>query len=116
MLKPMALAFLSLTLAGSAAALANGMSDPWSSDNDWSSVVNDSQLPIDVRNWCARNHDLCNQYEDWAEAHGLWKDDDSQGGPLPAPEIDPAGALGALTILGAVLAMMRGRRPAGNAA
>jgi hypothetical protein len=124
MLKPIAIGMLLATTGFAGVALAQQQQTPsysspwtntysksstWSSDNDWSSVVNDAQLPKAIRDWCASNHQQCNQYEDWAESYGWWKDSDD-GGAVPAPEADPAGAMGALTILAAGLAILRGRR------
>lgn len=110
MLKPIAIGMLLATTGFGGMALAQ-QQQTWSSDNDWSSVVNDAQLPKAVRDWCASNHQQCNQYEDWAESYGWWKDSDD-GGAVPAPEADAAGAMGALTILAAGLAILRGRRTA----
>ena len=55
--------------------------------------------------WCA-THQQCDQWQD--------RHEDIKGGdprPAAAPEIDPAGAMGALTLLAGGLAVMRGRRP-----
>jgi hypothetical protein len=128
MLKPIALGLISMTVAG--AALANGQPVPsfytqsWNQsvtfnqpngqnvfDNDWQQVVNDTQLPVHLRKLCAKNPRQCDQWEDWAESVGVWQDP-GDSNPQPAPEVDPAGAMGALTILAVVLAMVRGRRPA----
>ena len=46
------------------------------------------------------DHDL-----DWG-----WGNRDHDHGPLAAPEIDPASAVGALTLLAGGLAVVRGRR------
>jgi hypothetical protein len=55
-------------------------------------------------------HDsICDEAEDWLEAQGYLKDGD-QDHPAAAPEIDPAGAMGALTLLAGGLAALRGRR------
>jgi hypothetical protein len=130
MFRPIALGLLSMT-AACTAALAHTHHDPdfysqsWNQsflftqqqdqknvfDDDWKDVVSDTHLPIEVRNLCASNPRQCDQWEDWAESVGIWKDP-GDSNPLPAPEVDPAGAMGALTILGAVLLMVRGRRPA----
>lgn len=64
----------------------------------------------------------CDSLEDQLEANGYVKDgdDDGQGNnchhPAAAPEIDPAGAMGALTLLAGGLAALRGRRSAKNPA
>jgi hypothetical protein len=124
MLKPIAIGLLLATTGGAGVALAQqqtpsysapftntySKSSSWNSDNDWSEVVNDSQLPKAIRDWCASNHSQCNQYEDWAETYGWWQDKDDGGGAVAAPEADPAGAMGALTLLAAGLAILRGRR------
>jgi hypothetical protein len=132
MLKPLALGLLSMTAVSTGAALAGNQPNPnvyvqsWSQsvlinqpnnqsvfDNDWQDVVNDTQLPIQLRNLCASNPQQCDQWEDWAESIGIWNDP-ADGNPQPAPEVDPAGAMAALTMLGAVLVMLRGRRAAGK--
>ena len=129
MFKPIALGLLSMT-ACAGSALANGQpplnfyvqswgqsvllnqpNDQNAFDNDWQDVVKDTQLPIQLRNLCASNPKQCDQWEDLTESVGIWKDP-GDGTPQPAPEVDPAGAMGALTLLGAVLVMVRGRRAA----
>jgi hypothetical protein len=129
MLKLIGLGLISLTAACAGAALANGQPNPnfwiqsWNQGstfnppgnqsvfaNEWQLVVNDPQLPAQLRNLCASNPKQCDQWEDWAKSVGIWQPPPSQT-PQPAPEIDPAGVMGALTILATVLAMVRGRRP-----
>jgi hypothetical protein len=130
MIKPIAIGLLSISGACTGAALADGQPNPnfytqsWNDsvlvnhpndqsvfDNDWKEVVTDAQLPIPLRDLCASNPKQCDVWEDWAESIGIWKDPaDDQ--PQAAPEISQAGAMGALTLLAAVLAMVRGRRPA----
>lgn len=132
MLKPIVLALLSMMVAGTTTALARDFPAPnhkqsWSrrenylyspgmaktADDDWRSVVNDPHLPMWLRDACAGNHDQCNQWEDVAESHGIWRDHDKTD-PLPAPEMDPADAMAGLAILACMLAIVRGRRPATN--
>jgi hypothetical protein len=50
-------------------------------------------------------HNDYNQGKDWNDRGGDWR-----GHPIGAPEIDPASALSGLTLLGAGLAVIRGRR------
>lgn len=133
MLKPLAIGLLSITAAG--AAFAHGQPNPnfymqsWTQSfsfnqqygNDvfgdgWKQVVNDPQLPVQFKNLCQSNPQQCNVWVNWAQSVGIWLNSGKHQHPLPAPEVDPAGALAALTILAAVLAMVRGRRPAGKPA
>lgn len=115
MFKPIAIGMLLVTGVSAGAAFAGNQTNPqydapWSHaysnymSSDWSSVVDEPKLPQDLSNPCAGNHAQCAQFADWTQVKGR------RHGPLPAPEVDPAGAMGALTILAALLAMLRGRR------
>jgi hypothetical protein len=75
--------------------------------NDWQQILNNPQF----QSLCTKYPQQCAQ---WEQLLNSWGNGKSSGGgnPQPAPEVDPAGAMGALTLLGAVLVMVRGRRPA----
>lgn len=90
MLKSLTVALLTLSAAGAACATTALARDR---DNGNKSFDRG----------CATHQ--CGQWQDRYEGH---KGGDPR--PAAAPEIDPAGAMGALTLLAGGLAMMRGRR------
>lgn len=107
MFKPIALALLAMTTVGATAALAEGLPNHNSGQH---SVFDHAQRP----------------YWHGNDSRGNWQDGDSDDGDHggnksdppsapAAPEIDPAGALGALTLLAGALAIVRGRRAARKA-
>ena len=112
MLKPLALGLLTAAALCSTAAFAgNGSNSDWSGQNDWRG--NDS-------NWNQLFHQQGNQSQSqWNRNWNDWrnsKDKDNKDKdkcdqqPAAAPEIDPAGAMAALTLLAGGLAALRGRR------
>lgn len=113
MLKPITIGMLLVAAvsAGAAFAGSNPQYDAtWShaysnyTSSDWRSVVDEPKLPQNLTDPCAGNRAQCAQFADWTQVKG------QRHKPLPAPEVDAAGAIGALTILAALLAMLRGRR------
>lgn len=115
MFKPIAIGMLLVTAVSAGAAFAGNQTEPqrdapWSHaygdymSSDWKSVVDEPKLPQDLSNPCAGNRAQCAQFADWTQVK------EGRHKPLPAPEVDAAGAMGALTILAALLAMLRGRR------
>ena len=126
MLKPLALGLLTMTAACTGAAIAGTQPNPdfnnqsWETPtltqqqlqqlfgNDWQQILNNPQF----QSLCSKFPQQCAQWEQFLNS---WSGGGSSGqgsNPQPAPEVDPAGAMGALTILGAMLVMLRGRRPA----
>lgn len=129
MLKPIALGLLSMTAACTGAALANDPPNPnfyiqsWNKSytftpqygknvftDEWQQVLDDPQLPYQLKQLCQSDPKQCDVWADWAQSTGIWIDSGKHPPPRPAPEVNPAGAMGALTILALVLAMVRGRR------
>lgn len=106
MLKSLALGLLTLGAACSTAALAHGNDQPQdrNGDRDHYQVLDDNGSK-DFQKWC-EHHERCDRLEDRLDRN---KDGHK---PAPAPEIDPAGAMGALTLLAGGLAVMRNRRSA----
>jgi hypothetical protein len=129
MLKPLAIGMLTLTAACSGAAIAGPpppnpiyTSQSWNSPaltqqqleqlfgTSWQQILSNPQF----ESLCAKYPQQCAQWEQWINS---WQPPSTgSGNPQPAPEVDPAGAMGALTILGAVLVMVRGRKPAAKPA
>ena len=124
MLKPLAIGLLSMTAACTGAAIAGTQPNPdfynqsWISPtltqqqleqlfgDSWQQILSNPQF----ESLCAKYPQQCAQWEQWLNS---WQPPSTgSSNPQPAPEVDPAGAMGALTILGAVLVMVRGRRPA----
>lgn len=124
MLKPLAIGLLSMTAACTGAAIAGTQPNPdfynqsWMTPtltqqqlqqlfgDSWQQILSNPQF----ESLCAKYPQQCAQWEQWINS---WQPPSTgSGNPQPAPEVDPAGAMGALTILGAVLVMVRGRRPA----
>lgn len=106
MFKPIALALLSMTTVGATAALAEGLPNH---NSGLHSVFDHAQRP----NWHSQGHDSQGNDGDSDDGDGGNKSD-PPGAPA-APEIDPAGALGALTLLAGALTIVRGRRAARKA-
>lgn len=63
----------------------------------------------DDQNWKTREGDNCRKHTDCED---YYSKKDGRDRPAAAPEIDPAGAMGALTLLLGGLAVMLGRRHA----
>ena len=121
MLKPLAIGMLSLAAACTGAAIADTptpdfYNHSWNTPqltqqqleqlfgDSWQQILDSPQF----QSLCAKDPQACTQWEQWLDA---WQPPaKGGGGSLPAPEVDPAGAMGALTLLGAMLVMVRGRR------
>lgn len=114
MAKPIAVGILLLTAASAGAAFAGNQQGPQGLQAyiDANIVAWNSGKDLNLGNYtqdfCAHQPQLCSRY---GIGPILGK-----GGPTPAPEISPAGAGGALTILAACLAVLRGRRAARRSA
>ena len=103
MLKPLSLSLMVLSLACAGVALAHGHEgSKWQKHHS-----NDS---YQVHNWCTKSV-VCDHWEnDW---HFKPKNDEVNDGgqhTMAAPELDPADAMGALTLLAGGLLVMRARR------
>lgn len=109
MLKSLALGLLTLGAACSTAALAHGNDQHHERNGDNHYQALDDKGSSDFQKWC-EHHERCDRLEDRFERNkDLHK-------PAPAPEIDPAGAMGALTLLAGGLAVLRSRRAGKSAA
>lgn len=120
MLKSLALGLLTLSATCATAAFAHGNKD-YNYDNyykwdngqvnylynfDKSKGDGDKYWQDDDKYW-KDDHDKCGKHKD-CDDH----DSKHEGDPASAPEIDPAGTMGALTLLLGGLAALRGRRSA----
>lgn len=95
MLKPLAVGLLTLSAACSTAVFADDDSftpPQYTAGESWQQYV--QIWWQDLMDW-------------WSQEQ---KEDQDAGGPVAAPEIDPASAIAALSLLAGGLAVMRGRR------
>jgi hypothetical protein len=92
MLKSLAISLLTLTAVCSSAAFAGNGGPPSPDQDDW---------------WCTYVPFLCGDHDLHHDHHHHHH---PGSGPMAAPEIDPAAAMAALSLLAGGLAVMRGRR------
>jgi hypothetical protein len=118
MLKPLAIGLLALSATCATAAFAHGHNDNkyYNDNNDWSNYQHDfDKNGDDDKYWKDGDNDWQDDNQDWKDGSKCGKGDHDHH-PASAPEIDPAGATGALTLLFGGLAALRGRRSARPAA